>query len=526
MRKNRAGKEKNGFKMFILDDDRNILEALGANFRTKGYEVVTQENPLEALRQMEEEHYDILILDFIMTPVCGDEVVARLRKFDQRIYVIMLTGHKELAPPLNTIRELEIQGYCEKSSRYDQLELLVESCVKCIRHINTIYRYQDGLSSILTAIPHLHQMLPVDELCRQVLTELKELTRSQDCFVWVKPDSILTDIDTAELPADIYRGAGKYEMSFFEFERENYPEVMGVIRQSLNERRIIFQDEKHVLLVPLLGKNEMILGVLGAEMEERPDITMEALLSVYAEQVTTALHNALLKILLNANNVRLSSMNKRLRDSFMQTVEALRLLVDAKDLYTRGHSDRVSFYGVELAKKVSDDKVFINRVRIAGLLHDVGKIGVSDAILSKPDRLTENEFAEIKKHPGIGANILACMDMFNAIGDIVCAHHERFDGTGYPKKRMGEGIPKEARIISIADAFDAMMSDRHYRKRLSFDQAVVQLRTGKGSQFDPCLVDAFLEVLEDYDTICGELQWTYEENNKGRYADYGTEDII
>lgn len=79
-----------------------------------------------------------------MSPICGDEVVARLRKFDTRIYVIMLTGHKELAPPLNTIRELAIQGYCEKSSRYDQLELLVESCVKCIRHINTIYRYQDG----------------------------------------------------------------------------------------------------------------------------------------------------------------------------------------------------------------------------------------------------------------------------------------------------------------------------------------------------------------------------------------------
>lgn len=91
--------------MFILDDDRNILDALSANFRTKGYEVETQENPLTALEQLKNGRYDILILDFIMSPICGDEVVARLRKFDTRIYVIMLTGHKELAPPLNTIRE-------------------------------------------------------------------------------------------------------------------------------------------------------------------------------------------------------------------------------------------------------------------------------------------------------------------------------------------------------------------------------------------------------------------------------------
>ena len=526
MRKNRAGKEKNGFKMFILDDDRNILEALGANFRAKGYEVVTQENPLEALKQMEECHYDILILDFIMTPVCGDEVVARLREFDTRIYVIMLTGHKELAPPLNTIRELEIQGYCEKSSRFDQLELLVESCVKCIRHINTIYRYQDGLSSILTAIPHLHQMLPADELSRQVLAELKVLTKSRDCFVWVKPDSVLTGLGTAELPEDIYSGAGKFDKSFFAFEREDYPEVVELVQKSLRERRSIFQEEKHILLVPLLGKQEVILGVLGAEMADVPDITMESLLSVYAEQVTTALHNTLLKILLNANNLRLLGMNKRLRDSYMQTVEALRLLVDAKDLYTRGHSDRVSSYGVKLAEKISDDKAFINRVRISGLLHDIGKIGVSDAILSKPERLTENEFAEIRKHPGIGAKILSCMEMFNVIGDIVSAHHERFDGSGYPKKRKGEEIPLEARIIAISDAFDAMMSDRHYRKRLSFEQAVCQLKEGKGGQFDPLLVDAFLEVLKEYDAINEELQWTYEENNKGRYANYGTEDDV
>lgn len=512
--------------MFILDDDRNILEALSANFRAKGFDVVTQENPLKALEEMERQHYDILILDFIMAPICGDEVVARLRKFDNRVYVIMLTGHKELAPPLNTIRELDIQGYCEKSSRFDQLELLVESCVKCIKHINTIYQYQDGLSSILASIPHLHQMLPLEELSEQILVELKLLTTSLDCFVWVKPDNVLTELDMVNLPENIYLGAGEFEKSFFEFEKEDYPKVTGMIQQSLNEQRILYQEEDQILLVPLLGKREVILGILGAKMPELPDMTLKSLLSVYAEQVSTALHNTLLKILLDANNKRLTDMNKRLRDSYMQTVEALRLLVDAKDLYTRGHSDRVSFYAVELAKQIHADRAFINRIRIAGLLHDIGKIGVSDAILSKPEKLTEEEFSKIKKHPAMGANILSCMDMFCAAGDIVCAHHERYDGGGYPNHLKGEEIPLESRIITIADAFDAMMSDRHYRKKLSFEQAVSQLNEGKGSQFDAHLVEAFLEVLENYDAICEELQWTYEENNRGRYGEYGTEEYL
>lgn len=513
MRKNRAGKEKNGFKMFILDDDRNILDALEANFRTKGYEVEIQNDPIEALEQLRAGHYDILILDFIMSPICGDEVVARLRKFDTKIYVILLTGHKELAPPLNTIRELEIQGYCEKSSRLDQLELLVESCVKSIRHIHTIYRYQDGLSSILESTSHLHQMLSVEQCLDEILEELQVLSKTEDGFVWVKPDNMLMDVKADDLLPDIYRGSGYFDKPFSVFEEENGSSIVKSIGKSMDNQKMSYQED--TLLVPLLGKQKSILGVLGVKVKKAPDITLEALLSVYAEQVSTALHNTLLKTLVDANNKRLSGMNKRLMKSYMQTVEALRLLVDAKDLYTRGHSDRVSGYAVELAKRVSSDQQFINRVRVAGLLHDVGKMGIPDAVLSKPERLTEEEFAEIKRHPEIGADILSCMDMFSNMGDIVLAHHERYDGTGYPGGLKGEEIPLEARMITIADAFDAMMSDRHYRKKLSFEEAVRQLEEGKNTQFDGSLVEHFLKVLDNYDDICRNLQWTYDEN-RGR----------
>lgn len=509
MRKNRAGVEKNGFKMFILDDDRNILDALQANFCAKGYEVDSHNDPIEALEQLRKNHFDILILDFIMSPICGDEVVARLRTFDTKIYVIMLTGHKELAPPLNTIRELEIQGYCEKSNRFDQLELLVESCVKCIRHINTIYRYQDGLSSILESTSHLHQMPSVEECLDEILEELQVLSGIKDGFVWVKPDNMLIDVNADDLPPGIYKGAGYFDKPFPVFEEENSYSIV----KSMDNQEMRYRED--TLLVPLLGRQKSILGVLGVKVKKAPDITLEALMSVYAEQVSTALHNTLLKTLLDANNKRLSGMNKRLVDNYMQMVEALRLLVDAKDLYTRGHSDRVSCYAVELAKSVSTDQQFINQVRVAGLLHDVGKIGIPDAVLCKPKKLNQEEYAEIKRHPEIGADILSCIEMFSNMGDIVLAHHERYDGTGYPGGLSGENIPLEARMITIADAFDAMRSDRHYRKKLSFEEAVQQLEEGKNTQFDGSLVEHFLKVLDNDGDICRNLQWTYEEN-RGR----------
>ena len=507
MRKNKTGEKKNGYTLMILDDDQNILDALRANFRSMGYEVETQSNPLRALEQLKIRHYDILLLDFIMSPICGDEVVARLREFDRKIFVIMLTGHKELAPPLNTIRELDIQGYCEKSDRYDQLELLVESCVKSIQHMNTIYRYKEGLSQILSSIPPMHKMLPIEEIAQGILEELAELSGCKDVFVWIKPDNVLTDIELLDLPENIFQGKGCYDKDFEEIAKEKYEGDIAAIYESIERGQIIADDRR--LMIPLSDRKEVVLGILGISKPGEKDPTLMELLSVYAEQVSAALHNNLLRLLINANNKCLSEANTKIQNSYMQTVEALRLLVDAKDLYTRGHSDRVSRYCVELAKELGRNQEFINQVRVAGLLHDIGKIGVSDAILCKPDKLTEEEYASIKKHPGVGEEILSCMTMFDNLGAIVCAHHERYDGAGYPKGLKGKDIPEEARILCIADAFDAMMSDRHYRKRLPVEDCIRQLKEGRGTQFDGELVEEFLKVLERYDAISEELQWTY-----------------
>jgi putative nucleotidyltransferase with HDIG domain len=286
-----------------------------------------------------------------MTPLHGDQVVEEIRKFNKELYIILLTGHKDLAPPLETIRRLDIQGYCEKSDKFDQLLLLIESGIKSVEQ----------------------------------MAEIKKI------------------------------------------------------------------------------------------------------------------------------NSELSETYEKLEQAYMESIQTLRYTVEAKDTYTRGHSDRVSEYSVLIGQKLGLSEEDIKRLRVGGLFHDVGKIGVPDSILQKNARLTDDEYSEIKNHPTIGAHILSTASIFQDILPIVKHHHERYDGNGYPGRLKGNEIPYLARIAAVADSFDAMTSRRVYRDSLPIDVVIAELEKNKGTQFDPEIADAFLDILKnDYDKI-KEIQEKYKE---------------
>ncbi len=206
-----------------------------------------------------------------------------------------------------------------------------------------------------------------------------------------------------------------------------------------------------------------------------------------------------LKILgATAEHVRIFLNNVGLYDDlqkmFLGTLEAITASIDAKDRYTCGHSRRVAYLSRELALHAGLDAAVVERVHIAGLVHDVGKIGVPEAVLSKPGRLTDQEFDMIKKHPEIGVRILRDIPNFDDIIPGVMSHHERFDGRGYPQQLTGLDIPLFGRIVGIADAFDAMSSTRTYRRALSSEDVLAEMRRCAGSQFDPELIPYFLEI--------------------------------
>lgn len=343
------GETKEKYRIIAVDDEIGIIDSLSVFLKRTDYEFVGITDPVEAIETIKKEHFDLMLLDFMMTPLHGDEVVEEIRKFNKELYILLLTGHKDLAPPLETIKRLDIQGYCEKSDKFDQLLLLIESGIKSIKQMQEIKRI----------------------------------------------------------------------------------------------------------------------------------------------------------------NEELAESNEKLEQAYLDMVQTLRYTVEAKDPYTRGHSDRVSEYSVLIGEKVGLPEEQIKILRIGGLFHDIGKIGIPDKILLKTERLTDEEYSEIKNHPSIGAHILGAATIFKEIIPIVKHHHERFDGRGYPSGLKGEEIPYLARIAAVADTFDAMTSRRSYRDALDLQIVKDEIARCKRTQFDPQLADAFLDILENNFDKIKEIQEKY-----------------
>ena len=334
--------EERKYKIIGVDDESGILDSLAVLFDNSEYEFEGVLDPVEAIERVKMEHFDLMLLDFMMTPLHGDEVVEEIRKFNKELYILLLTGHKDMAPPLETIKRLDIQGYCEKSDKFDQLLLLVESGIKSVKQMDEIKRI----------------------------------------------------------------------------------------------------------------------------------------------------------------NEELSESNEKLEKAYLDMVQTLRYTVEAKDTYTRGHSDRVSEYSVLIGEKLGLPEDKIKTLRIGGLFHDIGKIGIPDSILLKPDKLSDDEYSQIKNHPSIGAHILGSAEIFKDIIPIVKHHHERYDGNGYPSRLKGEEIPYIARIAAVADTFDAMTSRRSYRGPIDIEHVKEEIKRCEGTQFDPQIAEVFLDILNnDYDKI-------------------------
>lgn len=466
-----------------------MTSTVQAYFQRSGYRVDVENDPNRAIERIRNGHYDILLLDFLMTPICGDQVVAQVRQFNQDIFIILLTGHKSMAPPIKTIRALDIQGYYEKSDRFDQLELLVESCAKSIRQMRTIRSYKDGLATIMDSLPQIYDLQSVDNMADGILRTVMSLIPCTSVMLTLDINSS-REVEESREPRFISRAVG-----------ENFsaldPAHAQALLHSLEGKSSLAEDSR--LLLPLLDNGGTPVGLLSLDLKAPPKYDQIQLMEVLARQASSALCNAHLHTLVQEKNVQLDQAYSKLKDGYLEMISAIRRIVDAKDIYTRGHSDRVSRYAVLIARKMGRDRRYCEQIRIAGLFHDVGKLSIPDEILRKNARLTDEEYEVIKTHSRNGADILSHITQFHAILPAVLSHHERYDGKGYPDGLQGEDIPEMARIIAAADAFDAMTSNRQYRQSLNFSLAVEELRNGRGTQFDPNVVDVFLQVIQEED---------------------------
>jgi len=250
------------------------------------------------------------------------------------------------------------------------------------------------------------------------------------------------------------------------------------------ESRLGFTRES-VICAPLVIKDETIGTITMSNKSDRTTFTAEdlSLLSTIAAQASVAI-----------NNSRLYEEQKR---TYLSTVHALVTAVEASDPYTRGHSERVTQYSVALGQHIGLDATTLTRLEQAAILHDIGKIGIDVSLLHKKGKLDKSDLDLLRRHPGIGERILEPVSFLRDARKIVVQHHERFDGKGYPNGLSGSDILLEAKIIAVADTYDAMTSDRPYRAALSHEVTLRELQDCAGSQFDPAIVDHFVEMCQD-----------------------------
>ena len=264
------------------------------------------------------------------------------------------------------------------------------------------------------------------------------------------------------------------------------------------------------IYVPVKYQNKTV----GALILQIPEVVISSHVNMLLKEVVLSLSGGLLilflllirilnsasKTLLKQNSelveqkIEIETAYKKLSNSYKNTVFALSNAVDARDSYTAGHSERVTSISMQIGRKIKLPEEDLKRLEYAALFHDIGKIGIPDYILLKNGKLTDEEFDIIKKHPEMGVNILMTIDFLADVLPIIKHHHEKFIGKGYPDNINGDDIPLGARIIAIADTYDAMTTDRPYRKRLSHETAVEEILRNKGLQFDDKLVDVFMEI--------------------------------
>ncbi|MCH8345131.1 MAG: HD domain-containing protein [Planctomycetes bacterium] len=265
-----------------------------------------------------------------------------------------------------------------------------------------------------------------------------------------------------------------------------------VLEPATNPRHAKYAQLGKSVLVHPVSRDGKVIGLLIAGEKQGPDTTASnvdlKLLGATASHMGIFLENAALYDDLNA--------------MFLGTLEALTASIDAKDTYTCGHSQRVAHLTQQLAQAMGLDEHTVRRMHIAGVVHDVGKIGVPESVLTKPGRLTEEEFAWMRQHPEIGHRILKDIPQLRDILPGVLYHHERWDGKGYPEGLCGDRIPKVARMIALADAFDAMSSTRTYRPALSRAEVLQEIMECAGTQFDPEFAPVFVRIdFSGYDRL-------------------------
>ena len=443
----------------------------------EGYQVSTASNGTKALEELDRAATDLLITDIRMPEIDGIELFERVKAREKDLVTIFITGHGTLDTAIESLVR-GVDGFLLKPFTQEELLGAVD------RAINSSRLKKENI--------RLKALIPLFEISKLLVTEI-DLAHLFKIITEVLVQEFAVDRVSLMLMDEVsgtllIRASHGLSSDIARKARRRLGE--GVAGLVLKYRKpLIISEGKHPdqevmnainlenmpvssMSVPLIGKNKLF-GVLNVSKFSGSSFTTSDLqiVLILSSQVVTAMENA--------------SLYEDLRDNYFRTVQALVAAVEAKDPYTRWHSTNVAKYAVAIARDLGMNPSHLEEIHIAAILHDIGKIGISELIISKPDRLSPEEFDVMKDHPAHGLRILDPIGFSSFITSAIYQHHERYDGKGYPQGLAGDQITLPARILNVADTIDAMVSERPYRGTITCEDVLLELEREAGRQFDP-----------------------------------------
>jgi putative nucleotidyltransferase with HDIG domain len=509
--------------ILFVDDEESILDVASQFFHNRGYRVMTANNGRTATEILAKEKIDCCFTDINMPEMDGLELAEHIRCRDNTMPVIIMTGYPSLENTIQTLKngvvdflikpislnqmEIAVQRVLRERELFVKNLLLVkeaESAAK-LRQLNSELVYKVEELNILNKImSDFTTVASSSDVFKRVVDLAVELSHADEARFFIFNDAVKKPVEISVCSASqgeisTARKAPLTCLASGHLAGENREPLPAGVENLMLE---MMSDGKPLLvakntgtqglaaeilsfmLVPLTIR-EKIFGILAVAVKcEGRQFTEKDLyyLSFLANKAAYAIENL--------------ALYENIYDNLFATLYAFVKAIEARDPYTEQHSSRVTSIAIQLAKTMGCSEEEQDILNVAARLHDIGKIGIRDDILLKPGRLTQEEFNIIKEHPVIGADIVAQLGLWDREKQIIRCHHERFDGTGYPDGLQKGEIPLLGRILSVADVYDAIASDRAYRKKMEESRILKIMYEGAGSQFDPDVVEAFRQLYD------------------------------
>lgn len=497
-------------KVLIVEDDAILGELLREYLQRLDHEKVEVcVTGREARAVIEEETFDCAFVDLRLPDTNGLELLEAIKKQDPSLPVVMMSGYPTMEYTIEAMRKGAID-FLTKPFTLQDVALTLARVTKERKLLleNLSLQLECQARKELEAVNReleekVHEQIKLFEISR----EIDEIRSSEDLYPRiVNLASRLASVKTASffvIPPE------RSQLMLLAQEGPAMDDSPPCIYEMENGRlrELLGNGPNHVFITPDQGREGFPSACFGEEgrgmlscwpLRIRGELFGFLAACHNGIGAISSTENKLLDFLIKKASLAIENMAlyESLVGNFYGILKSLVNALEAKDLYTGKHSERVTGYAVKIARKMGCSSAQIEALQTVGYLHDIGKIGINDRILNKPSSLTGEEYEIVKKHPAIGESIVAELGLSADERSIIRHHHERWDGRGYPDGLVQAEIPLLARIISVADSFDAMTSKRAYRDAMSIDAAVSELQNSRARQFDPEPLDAFIDVLK------------------------------